>query len=175
MNADGSNLIQLTASDGDSLSPQLSDDGSLVVFTSDGDLSQGLNTDGSFEIFVARTDGSSITQISDGTVDTGGGFFSIDAAGFSISGDGAYVAFTSTADFTGDNPDLDPTIFWAGTGGGAVTQLLRPGTVSDSDPRRNAQIPSLNNDGSTVSFVSFINYTSVTQPGRDKIYTIARQ
>lgn len=175
MNTDGSNLVQLTSSDGDSLSPQLSDDGSLVVFTSDGDLSPGLNTDGSFEVFVARTDGSGITQISGGTVDSGGGFFSIGVAHYSISGDGSYVVFTSDANFTGDNSGLDNTIFWASTDGSAVTQLLRQGTVPDSVTQRKAHIPSLDNDGSTVSFVGSVNYTSVTQPGNDKIYTIARQ
>jgi Tol biopolymer transport system component len=95
VDSNGGSLIQITSSDGDSFTPYLSDDGSLVVFFSDGDLSPGGNTDSSIEIFVARTDGSGITQITNSLVDSGD--FSFDDNQYGISGDGAYVVFTSNA------------------------------------------------------------------------------
>jgi len=174
VNTDGSNLTQLTMETEDSWGPQLSDDGSLVAFVSSGDHVPGGNTDMSVEIFVGRTNGGGFTQISDSAVDSGGICCSV--PGLSISGDGNYVAFTSAADFTGDNPGLDFTIFWASSSGGAVAQLLRPGTVPDSVTSFSADRPSLNNNGSTIAFRSARNFTS--DPGNtnanNSIYTAAR-
>ena len=178
---DGSNLRQITVSDPTpgggrrSHAPRLSDDGSLVAFTSDADHSPGGNTDPNFEVYVAPTNGGAITQISSSDdTDVGLDEGNI-VGGFEISGDGRYVVFGTTANLAGGNSNLDYTLFWASTAGGASVQLLRPGTIADSADDRDASLPSINDNGSTVSFVSIHNLTSVAQPGGDKIYTIARQ
>lgn len=175
MDIDGANLAQLTVSDGDSFVPKLSDNGSLVAFTSQEDLVPGGNTDGNYELFVAQTDGSGTVQISNGDSDSGT-FMSGAPGSFDISGNGSYVVFASGANLTGENANLNHTIYWASAaGGGAVSQLLRDGTVADGATNRTADQPGMTNDGFGIVFESDQNLTSDTQPAFDKIYTTIRQ
>jgi hypothetical protein len=55
VNADGSNVVQLTNNSGDDLYPAVSADGQFIAFTSD--------RDGSLAIFTARADGSNPVQV----------------------------------------------------------------------------------------------------------------
>jgi hypothetical protein len=58
MDADGSNLVQLTDNAGDDLFPAVSADGQLIAFTS--------NRDGSLDIYTMRSDGSNLVQVTNG-------------------------------------------------------------------------------------------------------------
>ncbi len=98
---------QLTHSMGDSFSNtdvSLSADGLRMVFTSQSDLVGG-NADGNQEIFQYDVVEDRFTQL---TNTAGQGLFSFDAA---ISGDGLTVAFVSSANVTGANPNRISQLF----------------------------------------------------------------
>ncbi len=63
MNLDGTNIVQLTQPAGDShdVSPNLSPDGSHIVFASD-----RMSSDGSLDVFTMKIDGSDIKRIATG-------------------------------------------------------------------------------------------------------------
>ena len=171
---DGTGLTQVTASAGDSFNPILSDDGSKVMFASRAEVVAGGNADGNYEVYVAQTDGSTITQISNGPDDSG--TFASGAPGaFDLSGNGNWVVFTSESNLTGDNASLEHTIFTASADGGQIQQSLRDGTVAVDASQRRADQPTITNDGAGMAFESDVNLTSFTQPGFDKIYTTIRQ
>ena len=92
----------------------LSRNGQWVSFVSSTDPTGG-NPDRSQELFRAATDGSALTQITDTTVG-----FSFDT---SINGDGTRIAFSSTQDLTGDNPDGNAELFLYRADTGAFQQL----------------------------------------------------
>jgi Tol biopolymer transport system component len=82
----------------------ISADGLRVAFTSSADL-VGDNADGNQEIFVYDLLDDEIMQI---TRTAGPGLFSIDGG---LSGDGLTLAYSSSGDFTGNNPNRIPQIF----------------------------------------------------------------
>ncbi len=174
INIDGTNYTQLTASDADSFSPKLSDDGSVLVFASTGDHSPGANSDGSDEIFAARTDGSGIIQIASHDASTGTPSLS-GTQSYNISGDGNTVVFTSRSDLLGLNLGLESTLYWVDTTGGAPTQLLRSGTIVDAAQRPIGRGADLSNDGSAMAFHSPRVFTAVQPAGFEWLYSMARQ
>ncbi|MEM7009180.1 MAG: hypothetical protein AAF462_08615 [Thermodesulfobacteriota bacterium] len=99
-------FMQATDTTGDNnLSPTMSSDGSLVVFTSENDIT-GDNADGSREVFLLDTETLAIDQLTD---TTGGGAF---VSRFPIiNSDGTHIAFVSNRDHTGENPDGNPEVF----------------------------------------------------------------
>jgi len=100
VNADGSGLRQLTCDpDFETGLGMLSYDGRLVSVRSRADFT-GENPDHSWEVFLMKSDGSRITQISryDGLGNP--------SVWDRLSGDGNRIAFTSNGNPTGGNPDL---------------------------------------------------------------------
>lgn len=87
-----------------SMDASLSADGTRVAFASTADI-LGDNADGNQEIFVYDLLEDSFTQI---TRTSGVNHFSVNAA---ISGDGLSLAYTSTGDFAGQNPNRIAQIF----------------------------------------------------------------
>ncbi len=175
INTDGTGLTQITTTDGDSLLPELSDNGSRVVFTSQADVSGGGNADGNYELYVAQTDGSGIVRITDDD-ENAGTFENGTPGGFDISGNGAFVVFGARGDLVGQNP-LTHTIYWATTDGATIQQILRQGTVPDdvyANQNFGADQPSILDDGAGLAFESTINFTSGTVPTYQKIYTTVR-
>ena len=83
--------------DGDSNSPSISADGRYVAFDSDATDLVGSDNNGKFDIFVHDLQTGTTIRVS---VDSGGGEANGDSNSPSISGDGRYVAFESSA------PDL---------------------------------------------------------------------
>jgi len=172
---DGANLTQVSASDGDSLHPKLSDNGSLVAFTSAAAIFAGGNADGNYEMYVGQTDGSTITQITD-DVENSGTYSNGTPGGFDISGNGGYVVFGARGNLTGEN-FFSHTIFWAATDGSIIQQFLRQGTISNSayaNENYDAENPTIINDGEGIAFESTVNFTSGSVPTYVKIYTTAR-
>ncbi len=170
---DGTNLTQLSASDADVTGPKLSDDGSVVVFASEGDHSPGANSDGSYEIFASQTDGSGIIQVTNHTAATGTPTLS--RKSYNVSGDGNTVVFSSRSDLVGLNSGLEETLYWADTAGGSPAQLLRSGTIADANERPIGRGADLSNNGSDIAFHSPRNFTSFEQPLFGLLYTIDRQ
>jgi Tol biopolymer transport system component len=100
VNSDGTNLRQLTCDPYfDSTMGMLSYDGTIVTFRSRADFT-GQNPDHSNEVFMIRSDGTRLTQVS--RFDGPGSGSCLDRP----SGDGRHIAFTSNGNQTGQNPDL---------------------------------------------------------------------
>jgi len=173
LNYDGSGHAQLTDGLADSMEPDLSDDGSLVAFTSRADLIAGGNGDGTFEVFVANTDGTATVQITT-SADDSGTYTSGAPGALEIAGQGTYVFFGSDANHTGDNPSQEHTIFWASTDGLLLVQSLREGYVPPTISGRAADNPHTVNDGAGILFDSAVNYAFDSSGNEDKIFTTVR-
>lgn len=98
---------QITQTTGDAFTNSdvsLSADGKRIAFSSQADL-LGTNADHNQEIFVYDVLEGLFKQV---TATSGQGIFNFEAA---ISGDGLSVAFTSSANLVGSNPNLIPQIY----------------------------------------------------------------
>jgi Tol biopolymer transport system component len=126
----------------------VSDDGQWLAFSSTGDLIHTRNADRSHEIFVVRSDGSGIKQItSDSTPNGGSSTLPM------ISGDGNWIVFVSTSDF-GSNPGHLAQVMIVNRDGAGLTQLTpTSGVGSFVTP------PSISDDGTKVTFTANGNLT----------------
>ena len=170
LDIDGLGHAQLTGGLADSVNPDLTDNGSLTAFTSRADLIAGGNGDGSYEVFVANTDGSAMLQIT-ASADDSGTFTSGAPGALEIAGLGNYVVFGSDADHTGDNPSQTHTVFWATADGASIGQPLRDGYVPPTIDSRAADNPHVVNDGAGMLFDSAANYSFDATGAEDKIFT----
>jgi Tol biopolymer transport system component len=180
VDTDGSNLTQISMTDsGRSWQPQLSDDGSRVVFVTDGDPLPGGNDDENHEVFVSNTDGTGLIQITSSTeggsgIDSESSFLNRLPGAVDISGDGNYILFGSDADLTGDNLLADHTLFWATADGTVIEQQLR----SDTIPGGTTGITDrsyLNFDGSKMLIDTWQNYSPDATSNTKKLYLMTRQ
>lgn len=106
---DGTRLKQLTfadSNDDDAQWPRISADGSIIIFSSESLLADGVDTGGQQQVFAIRADGTSLTQLTHGDRESG----YIKTA---ISGDGTTAIFYATSDLTGDNADHTSEVFAA--------------------------------------------------------------
>jgi Tol biopolymer transport system component len=119
--------------------PSITADGTRIAFSSIADVTSS-NTDHNLEIFLYNTQTGTFTQVTD-------------TSGFarnrspSISADGTHIAFSSSADLTGDNPDESFQIFLYHTDTANITQIT---SFSDSF----SGIPSINSNGTRITFTS---------------------
>lgn len=121
---------------GNSTSPSISGDGSLITFESTTDITEK-NPGGTYQIFIYNTRTGKSSQI---TTDKNRG-----SEAPSISGDGAKVAFVSGANIKGNNPEALNIIYLYDTETGEFTQITTEG---------NSFEPSVNSDGSQIAFTS---------------------
>lgn len=128
---DGDNLNSATAA--------LSSDGAIVGLNSDTD-PEGGNPDNNREIFLFNTNTMQFTQVTDTTDENSN-------SGPSISSDGSRLAFTSSADLTGDNPDENREVFLFDADTGITTQITDSvgGTFTDAV---------ISGDGTRILFTS---------------------
>lgn len=118
-------------------------DGTRIVLVTDGSPT-GQNPDGNNEIFVFDAATGVLTQITQ-TVGA-------DNASPTMNGAGSLIAFSSNADFTGENPDRNSEIFSFQIPTSRMTQVTR--TIGTSN-----RVPSLNGDGTRIAFISGANIT----------------
>lgn len=113
----GADVSQLSSGpDGTSSErPVVADDGNLVVFDSNADLT-GANGDGSREIFRCRLDGSELLQLTSGASGTSSSAPRADASG-------QWVVFDSSADLLGLNADGSREIFLVAADGSGLQQV----------------------------------------------------
>ena len=158
---DGTNLMQLTETAGDSVIPRISNDGNRVAFAQAG------------EVWVHTIDAATTVQITNGTNFPSGRYAMSNLFGsYDISGNGLTVVFASAENHTGDNPDNYHTIFSARADGmGTITQVLRDGQVSAASEDFFGDVPVVVNDAAGLLFISDTNLTSFTQPISEYIYT----
>lgn len=139
------------AADGDSSSPSVDDDASIVAFASRAtDLVNGDNN-GAADIFVVDRGTSTVTRVS---VDTGGSDPDGISAAPAVNGsDGRYVVFESSASdlVTGDTNGFKD-IFLRDRTGGTTTHVSLSRTAGPSNGASFS--PAINNDGSVIVFAS---------------------
>jgi Tol biopolymer transport system component len=132
VNSDGTGLTQLTNNTEYDNHPSISSDGSKIAFLSNND------------VFVINSDGTGLTQL----INTNASISSP-----SISGDGSKVAFVrdeGVIDFNGSEPIYpNSEIFVVNSDGTGLTQ------VTDNTLRET--MPSINYDGSKITFYSYTN------------------
>jgi len=116
VNSYGTGLEQLTCDRYyDTTNAMMSYDGTVVSFRSRADFT-GENPDHSWEVFMMRSDGTRLTQVS--RYDGPGLGSCLDR----LSGDGKHIAFTSNGNQTGQNPDLSQE--------GFIADVLRETTLA---------------------------------------------
>jgi len=139
---------------GDSSSPSINADGTRIAFFSTADINGG-NPELNFEIYLFDTTTGIITQITD---ETAGG-----SSSPSINADGTRIAFHSTADINGGNPDGNFEIYLFDTTTGIITQITDE-TAGDSFT------PSINADGTRIAFASDADINGGNPEGNREIY-----
>jgi len=146
-------ITQITNSiGGDNNRPSINSDGTRIAFDSNCDLTGG-NADGNFEIFL-WTSGSGFTQITSSIGGTNNQP--------SINSDGTRIAFTSNSDLTGGNADLNQEIFlW--TSGSGLTQITNTTAGFNIEP-------SINSDGTRITFASNRDLTGGNADGNSEIF-----
>lgn len=110
----------------------VTDDGTWLAFSSPAD-PLGTNQDRSPELFVMRTDGTQITQLTNDAAPNAGSVGSV-----AISGDGSRVVFTSNTDPLGTNSENRTELFVIDRSGANLRQLTQavtgsPGGIGISD------------------------------------------
>ncbi len=111
---DGSAVSQITAlTFGDAKSPGISGDGSRIIFTSDGDLTNG-NPMFDRQIFSINVDGSNLTQVTTGVVS---------AEEVAFADNGSRIVWQDTSDPFGTNADGSYEIFAINIDGTGHIQL----------------------------------------------------
>lgn len=158
-------------SDGASFSPSISADGRYVAFDSyAGNLSAG-DTNGTSDVFLHDLLSDRTVRVSSTT--TGGS-----AAGHSefpsISGNGRYIAFDSTAPdiVAGDTNGFGDVFVWDRLTDLTVRVSLQSGTSGKSGEQGDlgSGLPSISADGFTVAFVSAAALVSDDRNHRHDIY-----
>lgn len=170
MNTDGTGLKQLTHGvGGNALNPDISGDGTLVVFESDRDPTDE-NADGTKEIFVIRADGTGLRQLTVGTPKPQGldHIRDDESRHPAISLDGTTLAFDSFQDLVPPlNDDRSAEIFvmdlagYLTVGGNRADYIVQ---VTDTDivapgriPQEESFQPSISADGTWIAFSACIN------------------
>jgi len=139
---------------GNSSSPSINADGTRIAFSSTADINGG-NPDGNREIYLFDTTTGIFTQITDET--------SGNSSSPSINADGTRIAFSSTADINGGNPEGNSEIYLFDTATGIITQITDE-TSGDSFS------PSINADGTRIAFSSRANINGGNPDGNSEIY-----
>ena len=169
-NADGTGLRQLTntlvANDA-SVAPDLSSDGSIVVFQSLAD-PFGTNPDHRPEVFTVNADGTNLRQV---TITNGQSRDPV------ISRDGRFIAFSSNGNFVGSNADHGFEIYRVGisgtcTDGGPSLGCVQLTNLAPSPVLGTTRFPSISGDGSRVIFESAVNITGGNGDGNVEVYAV---
>jgi Tol biopolymer transport system component len=137
----------------------LSADGSRVAYTSSANPTGG-NADRNIELFVVGANGSGTAQLTSSS-----GLLSM-AGSPSISGDGARIAFQSSANYTGGNGDGGNEIFAVNGDGTGLRQLT-------SDGANDSTSPALSSNGAWIAFVSQGNLTGGNADGNTELFVEA--
>ncbi|MDA2937086.1 matrixin family metalloprotease [Acidobacteria bacterium AH-259-A15] len=109
--------------------PVISGDGSVIAYVKNG------------ELFMVNFDGTNDRQVTAGVVDL--------YDDLTINTDGSKVAFPSSSNITGENPDGNTEIFWVDTTTGSLRQLTK---TTNSDVGGGPFRPSISGDGSKIVF-----------------------
>lgn len=126
--------------------PEISSDGRFVTFTSDSPALVDGDTNDAPDVFVRDLTQRTTRRVS---VTNGGGQLADGAEGSSISGDGRYVAFTTTANLAIADTDNTSDVYVRDTVAGTTTYESIGGTKSEALP-----VMDLSDDGTRLAFIS---------------------
>jgi Tol biopolymer transport system component len=140
--------------DGNSRDASINPDGTRIAFWSTANIDGG-NPEGNEEVFLFETSTISTTQITDET-DAG-------SRSPSINSDGTRVAFQSTANINGGNPEGNEEVFLFDTNTASFTQI-----TNETDG--NSRFPSINSDGTHISFLSTANIDGGNPEGNQEVF-----
>lgn len=115
--ATGAGTTVLSAPDGVSPLVSVSDDGQWLAFPSPSDLT-GQNHDQSIELFVMRTDGTQLMQVTNDPAVNGGSVTMV-----AMAGNGSRIAFLSNCDPLGTNSTHETQLFLVNRDGSGLIQL----------------------------------------------------
>ncbi len=147
-------LTQLTSTTSDtSQSPTINADATRIAFASNSN-PLGTNADGSFEIFLLDTTTDTLTQVTDAVSEA--------STIPNISAAGTRIAFESSANLLGTNPDRSSEIFLFDT----TTSTLDQVTVSTGQ----SASPAISSDGMRITFTSNANLSGTNADGSYEIY-----
>ncbi|HYE36443.1 MAG TPA: hypothetical protein VEB01_13640 [Methylocaldum sp.] len=135
----------------------ISADGTRIAFHLDADLTGG-NADRNFELFLFDANTNTITQV---TNTTSGAAPTNHAP--SVNANGTLIAFESSADLTGQNPELNREIFLFDATAVAFRQLTENAGIGQ------AFLPSINAEGTRIAFESNANPTGQNPNGNSEI------
>ncbi len=141
---------------GNSEKPSVSGNGKFVAFESRADINGG-NDDGNDEVYLANILTGDITQITSFVTN-----FSSEKP--SVNGDGTRVAFQSRANINGNNPDNVLNVYLFDSTTGIITQ------ITDVLTTQQANEPSINGDGTLITFRSNANFTGGNGDGSTEIW-----
>lgn len=147
----------------ESVTPDISRDGSSVVFMSTADLISGQNPNGINNLFAMGSDGASLTQLTS-AAPVPGYYYDTSESTPRISAQGKVIVFSSPYDLTGENPaELIPSpypefpeyayyrgnaqIFVINRDGSGLRQLTRGSSGNSLRPR-------ISDDGRIIAFES---------------------
>ena len=151
--------VQLTSGNGagfrNSDDFDIDSSGSQVVFVSDQDITGG-NATLVPNVFIAATDGSTVTQV---TALTAGA-----VSNPGISGDGSTIVFTSSEDLTGGNPLNDTQIFSISADGSNLAQVTMGTTAADEIV--------ISNDGGRIAFIDSSDPFGMNADGSRELFVI---
>jgi len=138
----------------DSRSASIDADGTRIAFRSTANINSG-NTEGNFEIYLFDTTTGIFTQITDETEG--------ESRGPSIDADGTRIAFSSTANINGGNPEGNFEIYLFDTTLEIFTQIT-------DETEGESRDPSINADGTRIAFSSTANINGGNPEGNFEIY-----
>jgi Tol biopolymer transport system component len=154
---------KLTNLPGLAVGVSVSDDAQWLAFTSTGDMLPELNIDHSTEVFVMRTDGSGLRQLTNVVPPMVG-----ECYGAEISGSGNRVAFLATANLTGSNPANNLALFVIDIDGKNLRQLTPSLPFDESRPHHFA----ISDDGSRLLLVSSHNYLGTNPDRSEEVFVV---
>ena len=154
MNLDGSGKTQVTTVGVASL-PSATADGTLVAFSSPSN-PLGTNSDGRYEVFTVRWDGTNLKQVTNG---------SDDAYYPRIAMNGSIIAFSSYANYDGTNADGNLDLWVVKPDGTGLKNL----TASTSGGSAGAR---LDESGTWVVFTSDANLDGGNPDGSSEVWRI---
>lgn len=141
----------------------VSDDGTWLAFTSTGDMLPEANIDHSTELFVIRTDGSGLAQLTNvPTAARGECYWS------KISGSGNRIVFAATANLTAQNPQNNSELFIVDRDGKNLKQLT-PGGARRADRIDEFAV---SDDGARIAFISQRNYLGTNSDGSTELFVV---
>lgn len=161
--SDGTDRVKVTATALGSVSgPVIAADNRTIVYAAGGN-PLGTNADGTTEIFRINADGTGLAQLTSDATEN--------AARPALASDGSRVAFDSTSNVTGGNPDASSEVFAVNSDGTGLIQLTSS-PAPDPDNPPSSRAPRIDATGTWVAFESNADLDGGNPDGSYEIWRV---